>query len=109
MNKSESLNNISLHFHHVGLVVSDIRKAIKYLSSLGIGPFENPYRDPPLLEKLLYGKPTEYSLELSNGKLGEIYLELIQPIEGKSIWKDFLDKNGEGIHHIGFVVTFPRN
>jgi hypothetical protein len=34
--------------------------------------------------------------------LGQVELELIQPLEGKSIWSDFLEKHGEGIHHIRF-------
>ncbi|MDR0443559.1 MAG: VOC family protein [Treponema sp.] len=32
-------------------------------------------------------------------------LELIQPNGEKSTWQDFLDKNGEGIHHIAFLVN----
>ena len=33
-----------------------------------------------------------------------IQLELIQPNEAKSTWRDFLDEKGEGIHHIAFGV-----
>jgi len=32
-------------------------------------------------------------------------LELIQPNGEKSTWQDFLDKHGEGIHHIAFNVN----
>jgi len=32
-------------------------------------------------------------------------LELIQPNGEKSTWQDFLDKKGEGIHHIAFLVN----
>jgi catechol 2,3-dioxygenase-like lactoylglutathione lyase family enzyme len=31
-------------------------------------------------------------------------LELIQPNDEKSTWRNFLDKHGEGIHHIAFKV-----
>ena len=31
-------------------------------------------------------------------------LELIQPNGVASVWQDFLDENGEGLHHIAFVV-----
>ncbi len=34
----------------------------------------------------------------------ETQLELIQPNEAKSTWRDFLDAHGEGIHHIAFQV-----
>jgi catechol 2,3-dioxygenase-like lactoylglutathione lyase family enzyme len=32
-------------------------------------------------------------------------LELIQPNNKKSTWRDFLDKHGEGIHHIAFKAS----
>jgi methylmalonyl-CoA epimerase len=32
-------------------------------------------------------------------------LELIQPNGEKSTWQEFLDKHGEGIHHIAFKVN----
>jgi catechol 2,3-dioxygenase-like lactoylglutathione lyase family enzyme len=32
-------------------------------------------------------------------------LELIQPNSEKSTWRNFLDKHGEGIHHIAFKVN----
>jgi Glyoxalase/Bleomycin resistance protein/Dioxygenase superfamily len=31
-------------------------------------------------------------------------LELIEPDENPSTWRESLDKNGEGPHHIAFVV-----
>lgn len=31
-------------------------------------------------------------------------LRLIQPGEGKSFYKDFLEKKGEGVYPLGFVV-----
>jgi hypothetical protein len=37
-------------------------------------------------------------------ELGPVELELIQPLEGRSIWADFLRDHGEGIHHIRFNV-----
>jgi methylmalonyl-CoA/ethylmalonyl-CoA epimerase len=33
-----------------------------------------------------------------------IELELIQPLEGGSDHKDFLETRGEGLHHLGFSV-----
>jgi hypothetical protein len=36
--------------------------------------------------------------------LGTVELELIQPLEGKTIWSDFLAERGPGLHHIRFNV-----
>ncbi len=30
-------------------------------------------------------------------------LELLQPVEGQGIYRDFLNEHGEGIHHLGHV------
>jgi methylmalonyl-CoA epimerase len=35
---------------------------------------------------------------------GNIQMELIEPNGKKSVWRDFLDEHGEGIHHIAFQV-----
>ena len=35
---------------------------------------------------------------------GAMQIELIQPNGAKSVWQDFLDEHGEGIHHIAFQI-----
>ena len=37
-------------------------------------------------------------------ELGNIQLELIEPYGGPSVWQDFLDETGGGIHHIAYHV-----
>ena len=90
-------------FDHVGVVVRDINKAIEYYKSLGIGPF-GPVTTP-VAEKKFYGKPTEdYGVELRLARLGQIHIELLQPVKGASPAMGFLEKRGEGINHICFAV-----
>ncbi len=36
--------------------------------------------------------------------MGGMQLELIEPDDHPSTWKEFLDKHGEGIHHIALNV-----
>jgi hypothetical protein len=38
-------------------------------------------------------------------QLGDIEVELIQPLEGRNAYKDFLDETGGGIHHVLFEVS----
>ena len=38
------------------------------------------------------------------GKGSEGALEIIQPLKGESIWRDFLQTHGPGIHHLKFSV-----
>jgi len=87
----------------VGIVVNDIDQAINYLNSLGIETFE-PKRIQ-ITERWLRGKPANYKCELKFARLGSVELELIQPIEGETIHKEFLESKGEGIHHLGFFVA----
>lgn len=35
---------------------------------------------------------------------GAMQIELIQPNGEKSVWQDFLDEHGEGMHHIAFKI-----
>lgn len=89
---------------HIGVVVRDMDKAVDYYSSVfGIEPF-TVYEFVPdkhwFMEGLSYLK-----LLLGKAMWGDIELELIQPREGKSLHKDFLETQGEGLQHLGFFVA----
>jgi len=90
-------------FDHMGVVVRDMDKAIEYYQSLGIGPFEPV--TTAVAEKKLRGKPADdVKFELRVARIGQIRLELIQPVEGESLHKEFLENKGEGINHLCFSV-----
>lgn len=41
------------------------------------------------------------ALKMATGKLGTVDVELLQPVEGKpSLWAEFLEAHGEGLHHV---------
>jgi len=92
----------------IGVVVQDLDRTITVLSEVfGIGPFRAidwPPPDRTDIQSVYYGEPGDCSARMAFTELGPIELELIQPLEGKSIWADFLEKHGEGIHHIRFNV-----
>jgi methylmalonyl-CoA/ethylmalonyl-CoA epimerase len=93
--------------NHLGIVVKDLKMTIQRLESLGLGPFErfNPESFPPLIGEVMFrGKPLRSKTRMSKVKVGDVELEIFQPVEGESPWKEFLDSHGEGIHHIGFLV-----
>jgi methylmalonyl-CoA/ethylmalonyl-CoA epimerase len=98
----------SLKMGHVAVVVRDMDKTIKRLESLGIGPFK-PYDFDslsPLVGKLLFhGKPYEGKVKVFVANMGDISMEIFQPLEGISPHQEFLDKKGEGIHHIAFLMN----
>lgn len=96
-------------FHHVAVIVKDMKKAIEFYQSLGIGPFPpllGPEGKVPLFGKTIRGKPVDYQIDLrhAEGGVGGLTFEVIEPLEGETPVKEFLEKKGEGIQHIGFFV-----
>ena len=94
-------------FHHISVIVKDMNKAIQFYQSMGIGPFPpiiGPEGTVTLSEKKVRGKPAEYQIDLREAKVGDLTLEIIQPLEGETPVKEFLKKKGEGVQHIGFFV-----
>jgi methylmalonyl-CoA/ethylmalonyl-CoA epimerase len=92
--------------HHVGVVVKDIKKAVAYFESMGIGPFTGPAGAKYFKVSFngeLHGKPAKWATTISNAKFGDVELELLEPTEGPQALKETLDQTGEGLHHIGFI------
>ncbi|MFC1981714.1 VOC family protein [Chloroflexota bacterium] len=107
MKQEEAKQSSFPELHHIGLVVKDLNKTIEYLTSLGIGPFR-PSGRVPVTERNLRGKLVPSKLEMRFARLGQIELEVVQPIEGECIQMEFLKSQGEGIHHLGFAVDDIR-
>jgi hypothetical protein len=86
----------------VGIVVKDLRKAVKsFWETLGIGPWYIYTYAPPLLrEPMVRGKPVAYSMKVAFANAGSVMMELIEPLRGPSIYKEFVAEKGEGLHHV---------
>lgn len=94
--------------HHVGVVVKDLEKAIEQMEALGFGPFkfDDQHRTFTIHFKgELHGEPAEWATKISNGLMGDVELELLEPVEGDQALKETLDAQGEGLHHIGWLTT----
>ncbi|GGJ21754.1 VOC family protein [Deinococcus roseus] len=50
------------------------------------------------------GNPSEARAKLAFFDMGSLQLELIEPDHNPSTWRESLDQNGEGVHHIAFVI-----
>jgi len=86
------------------LAVRDLQKTIAYCKNvLGIGPFVTP--EIHYDEKYYLGNSIPDSEWIMGfASLGPIELELSQPTKGPSIYRDFIEEHGEGLHHIGFDI-----
>jgi methylmalonyl-CoA/ethylmalonyl-CoA epimerase len=91
---------------HLGLVVKDIEKSARdYVAILGVAVPAWELTDPVEKAHTIYlGRPTPAQAKLAFIELPNITLELIEPVGGPSTWRDFLEKKGEGVHHIAFEV-----
>ncbi|MEJ2166001.1 MAG: VOC family protein [Desulfobacterales bacterium] len=104
MNDANSAKSPFSDLHHISIVVRDIDAAVDFYESLGIGPFTDY---PPMREYVRIEVPDEegfYNLTIKCAQIGPVQLQLIQPGEGRSLYKDFLQEKGQGVYHLGFVV-----
>jgi catechol 2,3-dioxygenase-like lactoylglutathione lyase family enzyme len=46
------------------------------------------------------GRPADFVADISLSYAGDTQLELIAPVNGDSIYTEFLDRTGPGLHHI---------
>jgi len=90
---------------HIGMVVRDMDKAIERFKALGIGPFK-PRILPADARETYRGKPfvPAQRVAIQITQIGNMELELIQPISGESPHREFLAQKGEGVQHLGFFV-----
>ncbi|MBA3414837.1 MAG: VOC family protein [Chloroflexia bacterium] len=90
----------------IAIVVKDIHAAMEaYHSALGWGPWNVYEHKPPTLHDTeLHGAPQAYSMIGAETHVGPIVVELLQPVDGPSIYKEWLETKGEGLHHIACMA-----
>jgi 4-hydroxyphenylpyruvate dioxygenase-like putative hemolysin len=90
----------------IAVVVPDLQKAMEhYWNLFGIGPWEiRTFQSPDHKNTILRGKAVKYSMKVAFTMIGNMMWELIEPLEGPSIYKEFLVEKGGGIHHVHFAV-----
>jgi hypothetical protein len=91
----------------VGLVVKDLYQLMEnYSNILGIGSWDVISPEASLAcERTYRGKPVQSRDVVALAQVGAVQLELCQPVDGDSIYRDFLEEHGEGLHHLGFSVN----
>jgi methylmalonyl-CoA/ethylmalonyl-CoA epimerase len=86
------------------LVVRNLDDAVAYLERVvGLRPWVRPEIH---YDSVVYrGTPSPRSTwEMAFCSLGPIELEVVMPITRPTIYHDFLDAVGEGLHHVGFDI-----
>ena len=90
----------------IALVVRDIETTARNYAEIFGVPVPRIFTLPPVEEAhtTFRGQPTRSRARLAVFDLGSVVLELTEPDDEPSSWKEFLDTKGEGVHHIGFMV-----
>ena len=77
---------------HLGIAVKDLDESMNfYRTVLGLDP------SSPVIGG-------GGSIKASMIKVGEVHLELLQPLGNEGVMAKFLEKRGEGIHHVCYEV-----
>jgi len=92
--------------NQVALVVEDLDAAVRrYWERFGIGPWRIYTYQAPLVKRMTYrGRPQDYRMRLALARMGEVTIELIQPLSQENIYTEHLRQKGPGLHHIGIIV-----
>jgi 4-hydroxyphenylpyruvate dioxygenase-like putative hemolysin len=90
----------------VAMVVKDCHAtARRYWEDLGIGPWQFYTLDPSNTPNMtLRGKPVAHAFRAALATIGDVALELIEPLQGDSLYAEHLAAHGEGLHHVAFSV-----
>jgi hypothetical protein len=93
---------------HVCVVVKDVEKTAKeYADKFGVGPWRIREVETPATRASVRGEAVGYRLKFGHARMGPISLELVETLEGRTIYQEFLEEHGEGLHHIGVPTPLP--
>lgn len=86
------MNITPTHIEHIGIAVKDLEKAIlTYEQLLGTPCYKREFVE-------------EQKVETAFFKIGESKVELLQGTTDRSVITRYVEKRGEGIHHIAYAV-----
>lgn len=90
----------------VGIIVQDIEaRARAWSDILGLPMPEIIITDPADIAHTEYkGASSTARAKLAFFHLGQVDVELIEPIDAPSTWRDQLEQHGDSLHHIAFQI-----
>lgn len=84
---------IPTQIDHVGIAVRDLEAAVaEYRSALGLEPVHRERVEDQGVDEVLFG-------------VGASYIQLLAPTGPDTPVGRFLERRGEGVHHVGYRVT----
>ena len=103
---AEGLLGRPLMISQIAVVCRDVHATMEaYTKLLGWGPWHVYRHEPPRLhDTVVHGKAVGYTMLGAETHVGDVGFEFLQPLEGPSIYKEWLEQHGEGLHHIAVML-----
>jgi hypothetical protein len=91
----------------VAVVVRDLDATLHtFVHDYGLGPFDVFEMPAGAIDDFTCdGEPADFGLRIALGMVGKVQWELIQPTDEVGPYAEFLQKHGEGLHHVGMAVN----
>jgi catechol 2,3-dioxygenase-like lactoylglutathione lyase family enzyme len=103
------LKFIGRSFDQICFVVPDLEKAMDYWRNTnGVQAWSVAYDlAKTQTEKEYLGRPGNFQFSCAYGYAGDTLIELARHDGGDSIYRDWVDERGYGLHHVGFRLADP--
>jgi catechol 2,3-dioxygenase-like lactoylglutathione lyase family enzyme len=106
MDQNSPLALVGRGLEQVAFVVRDLGAAQKFFSqTMGISRFyviENFGRRAT--DKTFRGRTSDHNFSIAIAYSGDTQIELIQHLSGDTCYKEFIERRGEGLQHLGFFL-----
>jgi methylmalonyl-CoA/ethylmalonyl-CoA epimerase len=101
------LSLVGRSLEQVAFVVRDLDAAQRFFSQrMGIPRFYIiEHFGQRATDKTFRGHPAEHDFTIALAYSGNTQIELIQHLSGDTCYKEFLDRKGEGMQHLGFFLS----
>jgi methylmalonyl-CoA/ethylmalonyl-CoA epimerase len=98
--------------YQIAFVSRDLEKSMRaWVDNLGVGPWTVlTFTEKTMAYlKVADQEVTEpFKFLIGIAWVGEMQLEIVQPVYGPTIYEEFLDRRGEGLHHIKEQIPDDR-
>jgi methylmalonyl-CoA/ethylmalonyl-CoA epimerase len=103
-NEELTAHNATRKIYQIAWVTRDIEKSLKaWVENLKVGPWKVFSFTDQTVKNLKVGgaavsEPFKFLIAIS--RIGDMEVEIIQPVYGPMIYEGFLEERGEGLHHV---------
>lgn len=91
------------HVEHLGWVVKDLDGVVAYWEKLGLKNIRRAGM-VELTDVTWRGRKAPTKMKQAIATIGDVRLQWIEPVAGENTYSEFLQKHGDGVHHVAYTV-----